>query len=92
MGLHRCVQGRSGVTGHPIMAVRDSDGIFDGEESYKLVDLGNGRTRMEILGRFHYAQWFANLMEPAITPQAEKKMVADVARLKSLVEKRAELR
>jgi hypothetical protein len=70
----------------------DTQAIFDGEQSYRLVDLGNGRTRMEVHSRFHYSQWFANLMEPLITPAAEKKMVADAARLKFLVESNAELR
>jgi uncharacterized protein YndB with AHSA1/START domain len=70
----------------------DTEGMFNGEEAYQLVDLGNGRTRVEIHSHFHYAVWFANLMEPLITPSAEKKMVADVARLKSLVEAKAELR
>jgi hypothetical protein len=43
-------------------------------------------------GLFQFSQWFANLMEPVITPQAEKKMAADLARLKALVESRAQLR
>jgi hypothetical protein len=70
----------------------DAEGIFDGDETYQLVDLGGGRTRMEIHGRFHYSQRFANLMEPLITPQAEKKMAMDVAHLKILVESQAVVR
>jgi len=74
------------------MRLSDTQGFFDGEETYQLVDLGNGRTRVEIRSHFHYSEWFANLMEPLITPSAENKMVRDMARLKSLVESRAELR
>jgi hypothetical protein len=64
----------------------DSDGMFDGDETYRLVDLGNGRTRLEVVSHYRLTEWFANLMEPLVTSAAEKKMVADVARLKSLVE------
>jgi uncharacterized protein YndB with AHSA1/START domain len=74
------------------MQMADTEGMFDGQEAYQLVDLGNGRTRVEIHSSFHYGVWFANLMEPLITPQAEKKMVSDLARLKLLAESRASLR
>jgi len=72
--------------------IADTEGMFNGEASYSLVDLGNGRTRLEARERAHYTEWFANLMEPLITPQAEKKMAMDVARLKRLVETKAEVR
>lgn len=65
---------------------------FDGSQSYRLTDLGNGRTRIDIDGRYHYQQWLANLMEPLVTPLAQKKMVGDLARLKTLMETKAELR
>ena len=39
-------------------------------------------------GRFRYTVWLAQLMEPLITPSAERKMVADLAHLKSLIEAR----
>jgi uncharacterized protein YndB with AHSA1/START domain len=70
----------------------DSEGMFDGEQAYQLTSLGNGRTRLEIHSHYHFSQWFASLMEPVITPQAERKLVADVARLKLLVESQAALR
>lgn len=63
---------------------------FDGDQSYQLTDLGNGRTRVDVDAKYHYAEWLANLMEPIVTPAAEKKMVGDLARLKSLVESKAE--
>jgi len=62
-----------------------SSGAFDGRESYELSDLGNGHTRVDIDGRYRYAQWFANFMEPLITPAAQKKMDGDIARLKSAI-------
>lgn len=65
---------------------------FDGDQTYTLTDLGNGRTRLDIDSTFHYAQWFANLMEPIVTPIARKKLVGDLARLKTLVETKADMR
>jgi uncharacterized protein YndB with AHSA1/START domain len=64
--------------------------MFEGEEAYTLVRLGSGHTRMAIDARYRYHQWFAALMEPIITPAADKKMRADLAHLKSLIETHAE--
>jgi uncharacterized protein YndB with AHSA1/START domain len=61
-------------------------GAFEGTETYRLTDLGNGRTHFEVDGRFRYSIWMAQLFEPLITPAAQKKMDGDVSRLKSLVE------
>jgi len=61
-------------------------GAFEGTETYRLTDMGNGRTHFEAVGRYHYAIWMAQLFEPLITPAAQKKMDADASRLKSLVE------
>jgi uncharacterized protein YndB with AHSA1/START domain len=63
-----------------------SAGMFDGEQSYRLTDLGNGRTRLELNGTFHFGMWMARLMEPLITPGAQKKMDADLMQLKKLAE------
>jgi uncharacterized protein YndB with AHSA1/START domain len=60
-------------------------GSFDGDQTYQLTDLGGGRTRLEMTGRFRYATWFARLMEPFITPSAQRQMEQDIARLKELV-------
>jgi uncharacterized protein YndB with AHSA1/START domain len=68
------------------------EGEFTGENVYELVDLGNGRTRLEMDSRYRISNWFGNLMEPVVTPAARKKMVADEARLKSIVESKAEVR
>jgi len=74
------------------LQIADKEGMFHGESSYRLVDLGGGRTRVEVKLRAHYTEWFANLMEPVITPAAEKKLAMDVGHLKRLVEAKAELR
>jgi len=60
-------------------------GAFDGQQSYELSDLGNGRTRIDIDSHYRFAQWFANFMEPLVTPAARKKLDGDVAHLKSAV-------
>ena len=60
--------------------------MFDGDVFYKLTDLGNGRTRVEQDARFHYLDRFASLMEPMVTPDAMRKMVDDMHRLKAKVE------
>jgi uncharacterized protein YndB with AHSA1/START domain len=59
---------------------------FDGDVLYRLVDLRNGRTRVEQDGRFHYASRLVSLMEPLLTPDAMRKMFDDMKRLKSKVE------
>jgi uncharacterized protein YndB with AHSA1/START domain len=61
-------------------------GSFDGRETYRVENLGAGKTRLDIDGSYHYSEWWAALLEPLITPAAEKKLRGDVARLKSLVE------
>jgi uncharacterized protein YndB with AHSA1/START domain len=67
-------------------------GAFDGTQQYRLTDLGGGRTRLEVESQYHFTDRFAQLMEPLITPSARKKLVGDIARLKSLVETKAEVR
>jgi hypothetical protein len=61
-------------------------GVGDGDVFYRLVDLGNGRTRLEQDGRFRYQGGFVKLMEPMITPDAMRKMLADMNRLRGKVE------
>lgn len=65
-----------------------SPGAFDGEETYWLTDLGNGRTWLAIECRYLYSNWFAKLLEPLITRQASKKLIDDVSKLKSVTEAR----
>jgi carbon monoxide dehydrogenase subunit G len=70
------------------VGVRTStSGVFEGRQGYRLTDLGNGKTRLDADGQYQFQMWLARLMEPLITPQAEKKMRGDLAHLKELVEK-----
>jgi hypothetical protein len=62
-----------------------STGVFAGEVTYELRESG-GQTTLRMIGRYQYLQWFANLLEPLITPAARDKTVADLATLKRLVE------
>lgn len=64
----------------------EAPGMFDGDVFYKLTDLGSGRTRVEQDARFHYLDRFAALMEPMVTPDAMRKMVDDMHRLKLKIE------
>jgi uncharacterized protein YndB with AHSA1/START domain len=59
---------------------------FQGNQEYRLTNLGGGRTRLEVEGHWHYDQWLFSLMEPLVTPEARKKLVEDLERLKSLIE------
>lgn len=61
-------------------------GMFAGDVLYTLTDLGNGRTRVEQDGRFRYESQVAKLMEPMVTPDAMRKLVADLNRLRQGVE------
>jgi uncharacterized protein YndB with AHSA1/START domain len=57
---------------------------FDGKQSYVLTDLGNGRTRLDTDGEYHFSQWFANLMTPLVMSASKTKLEGDLARLKTL--------
>jgi hypothetical protein len=63
--------------------------MFEGDVLYKLTDLGNGRTRVEQDGRYRYESRLTKLLEPMITPDAMRKVVADLNRLRQLVEAEA---
>lgn len=76
------------------LALAISEPVYgiNGLQAYTLTDLGNGRTRMDIDAHYDYGNWFASLMEPLVTPAATKKMNGDLARLKALIETKAEAR
>ncbi|MCU0622950.1 MAG: SRPBCC family protein [Gemmatimonadaceae bacterium] len=61
-------------------------GLFDGEVSYELTDLGNGRTRLDYRSHFTYGPWHYRLLEPLVTPEAQRKLETDLAALKRLAE------
>ena len=60
--------------------------MFSGNASYTLTSLPGGGTRLRNVGDYHYATWFARLMEPLVRPEALRKMNADLSHLKMLVE------
>jgi len=64
-------------------------GAFEGESTATLTDAGPGLTRVDQVGRFTYTSWLARLLEPIVTSQARKKLVADLARLKEQSENAA---
>jgi uncharacterized protein YndB with AHSA1/START domain len=64
----------------------DAPGMFVGDVLYTLTALANGGTKVEQDGRFRYVDRFAALMEPMVTPDAMRKMVDDMRRLKLKVE------
>jgi uncharacterized protein YndB with AHSA1/START domain len=59
---------------------------FTGKQTYKLVPIGEGRTRLETDGRFQYGPWYWQMLEPLVTPEAQKKLEGDLARLKAHAE------
>lgn len=61
-------------------------GSFDGDVSYTLEDLGNDRTRVTQLSRFKYTNPLYVLLEPLVTPEAQKKADSDFAKLKARAE------
>ncbi len=61
---------------------------FSGVMTYSLEDLGGGRTRLTTSAHWVYGHWFASLMEPVVTPQANAKGREDLERLKRLAERR----
>jgi hypothetical protein len=64
----------------------ESPGMFSGYGTYELIDLGDGRTRVEYVSEFRMHHWVARLLEPVVTAQARKKAVDDLARLKERIE------
>jgi uncharacterized protein YndB with AHSA1/START domain len=61
-------------------------GEFEGDQTYRLTDLGGNRTSLDVDARFRFETLFARLLEPFITPSARRKMEVDMGRLKTLVE------
>ena len=59
--------------------------MFTGDATYRLTPVANG-TRVDAISSWRYADAFSRFMEPLITPEAEKKSQADLARLKQVVE------
>lgn len=58
---------------------------FSVDGVYELTSTGGG-TRLHYVGHADYAGVFARMMEPLITPQSQKKVEADMKRLKDMIE------
>lgn len=58
---------------------------FTVDARYELTETGLG-TRLKYTGLADYAGMFARVMEPLVTPQSQKKVEADMKRLKQLIE------
>jgi uncharacterized protein YndB with AHSA1/START domain len=63
---------------------------FDGVATYELIDVGGGRTKLDVHHAYRMSMWLAKLIEPLITSSAEKKLTSDLANLKRLVEASSE--
>lgn len=61
------------------------EGYFDGTQVFTLTETG-GRTRLEQFSSCRYLHPFYALLEPLVTPAAQKKMVADLGQLKARAE------
>jgi carbon monoxide dehydrogenase subunit G len=68
-----------------LLAARIDSHGFTGDIRYQLTDQ-NGKTRLEYTAVTHYKIWLAQIMEPVITPAAQKKLGEDTAKLKALIQ------
>ncbi len=60
--------------------------MFDGRSTATFRPLPGGGTRLVSASRFTYASLFWRLLEPLVTPEAQKKETEDLARLKAKIE------
>ncbi len=60
--------------------------MFEGRSTATFRALPGGGTRLVSESRFTYATVFWRLLEPLVTPEAQKKEVEDLARLKARIE------
>jgi uncharacterized protein YndB with AHSA1/START domain len=68
------------------VSTAESKGLFSGTQTYRLIDLDNGATRLEMEGRYKFPGMLARMLSPLIVGEVRKKNVADLARLKNLAE------
>ena len=66
------------------MQVR-TPGLFESVRTWTLEPVAGG-THLSQTERVHYDVWAARFMEPLVTPQAQRRMAGDQARLKQLAE------
>lgn len=55
-------------------------GLVEGANTYVLTDLG-GRTRLNVVGKYHHPNPMVALLEPLVAPEAKAKLKADLAKL-----------
>ena len=61
-------------------------GRFSGISQFHLIELADGRTKVEIVEDYKYDNWVSRLLEPLTTPRAKEKIREDLQRLKRKVE------
>lgn len=61
-------------------------GRFSCLSQYHVVELAEGRTKVELIEDYRYDRWFARLLEPLITPRTKEKSQENLRRLKRKVE------
>jgi uncharacterized protein YndB with AHSA1/START domain len=61
-------------------------GRFSGISQYHVVELAEGRTKVELIEDYKYDSWFTRLLEPLSTPRAKEKWQENLERLKRKVE------
>ncbi len=71
---------------HKLSVVLNSPGSFSGSVSYTLTNVGNGRTGVEEVNRYHFDNRLAQFLMPLVTQAAQRKMAADLEHLRTLVE------
>lgn len=59
-------------------------GLVEGDNRYVLEDLLAG-TRLTVVGKYHHPNPLIGLLEPLVTPEAQSKLSADLARLRTSV-------
>ncbi len=68
-----------------LMAVKVTSEGFDGDIRYALEEAG-ASTTLRYIGDFRYKPFMLRLLEPLITPSAQRKLEGDLMKLKSVVE------
>ena len=76
-----------GLEPNRLLAVKIVSPGFDVDSRYDLAEQA-GKTRLSYVGVARYKMWLARLMEPVVTPAAQKQLTQNLATLKRLVEGR----
>jgi len=68
-----------------LMVVKVTSEGFEGDIRYALEEAG-ASTTLRYIGNFQYKPFLLRLLEPLVTPSAQRKLEEDLAKLKSVVE------